>query len=522
MLNKSAHYNTIFSNDDHYAQVKMLVDGTYYDESVIRALTTNYAMADQWYTLGNVVINQFQATLEGLDETDIHRYSEVDLFVRYAVEGGSTTNWLPKGKFIVAEADYDTESGIMQVMGYDFLCKGEVIPYPAGDTSVSSWTGETMRTVATRMATLLNIPLEDDTQVSQEDYPAPPFDFTIREILADIALMGCGNWYLTYVNSGNETSPVASPKLRLWHTTDTGTTTALGRDVTAFEELPQTDGVAEVEIVYGYNSEGVKLVKTATGTGSTDVSYEVKTIPDGTVMQTLANKLASNYLPSTYQPFTATGGELDMACELGDPISCNSHTAVLVKVDTVWNVGMWSSLSAPTITRKEEFKYTPQSQRQVDRVERDTATNTARITVNADSIQAEVIRATSAESDLNDNLRTTITQTATEIMAEVSEVATDLNDHATEQLQYIRYSAEGLELGESASSAKAKLSPRGLELISPDSNLGAAIEQDPQDGNYKLFVYGGHFVNYSEIGDNWLMVSSSDANDNRLTFKARG
>ena len=537
MLAKSANYSTVLAAANHYAEIKVLIDGVYYNEANGMELSTSNALMGDQYSLGNVIVNQFTARFYGLDEADIHRYSEVDLFVRFNNGSGTVTNWLPKGKYIVAEANYDTESEIMAVTAYDYLCKSEVVPYPQGDTIINSWVGETMRTVAVRMATLLGIALEDSTQVSEETYPAPPFDFTIREILADIGLIGVGNWYLTYVNSGNETNPVATPKLRLWHTTDTGTVTALGRDVTAFEELPPTSGVGEVEIIYGYNSEGVKMVKTAQGPGSVDVSYTVKTFVNGDnngvdTMTILAQKLAANYFPATYQPFTAKGSELDMACELGDPVSCNSHTAILGSIDTNWNRGMWTDISAPTIPQDEEFKYTPKAQRQAERVERDTSTNTAKIVVNSDSITAEVERATTAEDELNTNIRSTLTQTADSIRAEIVSVQTDLDGHAQEQAKFIEYGPNGLVLGDEGSETKAVLTQDKLALTRGGDEK-AYIGADPNDldgnGNpiYKFYVAKGHVGDVDaeggelETGNHWSIIASGADNGYRWTIKWR-
>ena len=252
-------------------------------------------------------------------------------------------------------------------------------------------------------------------------------------------------------------------------------------------------------------------------TGDTTVEYSY-----GDTMQVIADKLAQNYLPSTYQPYLATGTELDLAYELGDPVSCNGYQATLGKIDVNWNKGMWSDIEAPTNRKEEEFRYTPQAQRQAERVERDTATNTAKIEVNSNEITAQVTALNQTIEGVQTNLQTIITQTATDIRAEVSEVQSDLDGHAIEQAKYIQYSSAGLELGAEGSQAKAILTNTKLGFTSPEGDEKAYIGQDPDDNSYKFFVVNGHIVNQLELGGKWYLVASGSENDYRLTFKARG
>lgn len=252
-----------------------------------------------------------------------------------------------------------------------------------------------------------------------------------------------------------------------------------------------------------------------------EYTTELKTFPDSTQAQAIAYSILAG-LGTSIPPYDASGSELDIACELGDKITINGITTNLGAITTVFNQGMWADISSPSIPTDDEFGYESGVQRAVDRAERTGEVNKAQISVNADSIQAEVQRATSAESDMNKNLRSTITQTADDVTIMLEQYAQDqVNNHAVEQQQYIRYSVDGLELGEAGTNAKAILTNTALQFYDPTDDVKAYIGLDSSDNTYKFFVINGHIVRQLELGSHWLLVASGSDNDNRLTFKWR-
>lgn len=524
MLTKSSNYNTIWNNPSHRAEVMLIVgevDGTRttYGMDCIQSLSTNFSLFGNEYSIGNINVGFFRATLYGVSPTAIPMLSRVEVWIRMT-DGTNYTNWLPKGVFYTMRPFYDPEVDWLQIEGYDLLYKGEAIPYEIG-TTIDWWTSETLRSVAERMSTFLDIPLEDSTQVGTDVYPAPPFGYSIREILGDIATVSGGNWMLTYVNSGTETSPVASPKLRLVKVNATGVVADYGRSPQSFDTADPIDEVGYVVIDYGYNSDGVYLSKEAGTQGSgRDLELSVETIPDGTVIQSAATNILAMFQGITYEPYGASGLELDPATEIGDIVTCNSKTAMLGNIDTFFTVAMYANIEAPGLSLNDEI-YVSSTQREADRTKRTTLTNSAKIAVNADSINAEVLRATSAEENLNTNIRSTLTQTADEIKATITTIETDLENHAVEQSKYIKYGDGKLEMGTEGSQTKAVLTDTKLGFIDPTGDEKAFIGQDPVDGVYKFFVINGHIVNKLELGDHWDLVSSGSDNENRLTIRWR-
>lgn len=301
---------------------------------------------------------------------------------------------------------------------------------------------------------------------------------------------------------------------------------SLGRNVTSFTKGDDIKPVTHVYVYYGYDSNGAVLYGEAVADTDDGRTYEVevKTITDGTT----ANQIASNILIGMsgdiqYVPFTATGAELDIATEVGDTVSINGITSVFGTITYNFNKGMWADIEAVGLEQVDEFEELQSSNRVAQRIERSTEVNSARISVNADAISAEITRATGAESDLNTTLGTRITQTASEVRVDLQTYANNaVSNHAVEQQRYIRYNSNGLELGEEGSMAKATLTNTKLSFQDVNGAEKAYIGQDASDNNaYKFFVVNGHIINQLELGDHWLLVASGSDNDYRLTFKWR-
>ena len=525
MLTKSQNYNTIYANPLHYAEFKLIVgsgdDKVTYNETTLASLTTHLSLFGEYYNIGNSIVGSFEATFYGVLPTDIPKFSRVEIWCRLTDGNGNYTNWLPKGIYYTKKPDYNPESGMLNISGYDLMFKGNTIPYAEG-AKISSWSDETLRSVANKMSDYMGIRLEDGNQVSDTiPFSAPPFGYTAREVLNDIALACGGNWMLTYIVGGTDANPTVSPRLRLRKVDDEDYTVNLGRDVQGFENTDPLDPVGCVIINYGYDEDGVLLSKIA---GDEDdgrtIEYTVETLTDGEAIQDICDSLLAQYADVTYEPFVATGTELDPAYELGDIATCNGKTAMIGNIDTFFSRGMFTNISSPGIPEEDDFPYDTTTERRQERVERNTVTNSAKIEVNSNLIASEVTR-------LEGYTQSMIAQTADEITATITKVAEDLEGHAVEQSHYIRYSEEGLELGESDSQTKAVLTTTKLGFYA-DGDEKAYVGGDPndldEDGNpiYKFFVVNGHIVNKLELGDHWDLVASGDDNENRLTIRWRG
>lgn len=296
----------------------------------------------------------------------------------------------------------------------------------------------------------------------------------------------------------------------------------LNRNVTNFTKSSPVQPVTNVRVFYGYDSDGAALYAQA-ATSPDDgraIDVEIKTITSGAEAAKAADNILAQ-LGGIFYPYDATEAALNPAAELGDEVTVNGITSVLGSIVTQFHQGMWAEVSAPGLPEDQDFPYSSPTERAAERAEINTEVNSAKIAVNADAITAEVTRATGAESGLNTTLTSKITQTANEVRIDLKDYAdTAVGDHAAEQQRYIRYSADGLELGEEGSMAQARLTNTKLSFRDVNGAEKAYIGQDPNDGNvYKFFVINGHIVNQLELGDHWLLIASGSENDYRLTFK---
>jgi len=326
----------------------------------------------------------------------------------------------------------------------------------------------------------IGLELEDATQVLDTiTMPSIPYNYTVREILSDIAVACCGNWTTAFQDdSGTQKAVLRLVKNADW---TSPTLIDLGRNVTAFEKGDDIAPVTDVYVYYGYDSNGVSLYghAQATPNDGREFECEVKTITDGTQANLIASEILTGLGGTFYHPYTATGAELDPATEIGDTVTVNSVTSIVGTLVCDFNRGMWADISAEGLEPVDDFDYLSGSARQADRTERSAEVNSARIAVNADAITAEVERATGAEDDLNTNLRSTITQTAKDVTITLQNYAQDqVNNHAVEQQTYIRYSADGLELGEAGTNAKAILTNEALKFYDPSDDVKAYIGLD--------------------------------------------
>lgn len=115
-----------------------------------------------------------------------------------------------------------------------------------------------------------------------------------------------------------------------------------------------------------------------------------------------------------YQPFEADGAIADPAIEIGDNITANNVSSIVMGINTNHSRLMASNLKAPFDEEvNHEWKYVPRFDRQF---KRESAYTRSRLTITEGQISAEVVRATNAETQLSSR----ITINATEIAAKVS------------------------------------------------------------------------------------------------------
>lgn len=536
MITTSANYNTIFADPGHYAEVKLKYGtSTEVGEDSILSCERSQSLFGGNLGPGNTVMNQIQFSLIG--EDPLPTKTRVEAWARIATDSNTVSEWLPMGVYYTRKPDYDPGSQIQRVVGYDAMWKTGTVPFENGFV-MDAWNNPSLRQVA-RHITLgttvsdvidtsfegIGLVIDNVTDIPDDIYmPAPPFGYTVREILQEIAIASGGNWTIRFMTDNSQSSRPQLERLHFVYMTYTDRLRIaqdLERSVMSYVSGDTVQPVSTVKVYYGYDGNGVAQYATSTSSQIVDgreYQTELKTITSGTEAQSAADELVAA-LRRSYIPYTSSGCELNMACELGDYVKIDNNVCLLGAITTTFGKGMFADIGCPGIPVDDDFPELSSGLMASHREEVNNIVNGARITVNADAIEAEVDRAMGAEGGLTN----TITTTAESVTVTLKQYADDaVGDHAKVQAKYIRYSAAGLELGDEDQKTKAVLTERKLSFYSPDGDEKAYIGNDPTDDKYKFFVVNGHIVNQLELGDNWLLVASSSETQNRLTFKWRG
>ena len=165
----------------------------------------------------------------------------------------------------------------------------------------------------------------------------------------------------------------------------------VGDRATNFSEFPEYKEYTRVSLYY--DSETLKAtVGNDTGREMVLVSpfFPISTSACETLAQNILNELSG----FKYQPFKATGAELDPSADLGDTVTVGGIESFIGQLDTTFNQAFISDINTPSGDDIEhEYPYIPQEQRQI---EREIATTRSMITTTANEIRLEV------SNELND------------------------------------------------------------------------------------------------------------------------
>ena len=159
----------------------------------------------------------------------------------------------------------------------------------------------------------------------------------------------------------------------------------VGNKATSFSEFPEYNEYTRVSLYY--DSETLKA------TVGNDTGREMVLVsPFLPISTSDCEKLAQNILNElsgfNYQPFKATGAELDPSADLGDTLTVCGIESFIGQLDTTFNQAFISDINTPSGDDIEhEYPYVSQEQRQIERT---IATTSSMITKTAEEIKLEV------------------------------------------------------------------------------------------------------------------------------------
>lgn len=182
---------------------------------------------------------------------------------------------------------------------------------------------------------------------------------------------------------------------------------------------PQFDGYSNVRIYVGENDDGTSKVFEATDGSDNGRVLEMQN-DFGT--QEMADNILTAIRGYQYQPYSADNALLDPAAEMGDGVTVNGVYSGVFARATQFGRLMASNIAAPT-DEEIAHEYSTDTSPENRAFTRLVGKATAGIYLTQQAIEAEVTRATEAEGEL----RASITETADEISAEVSNVQTSVD-----------------------------------------------------------------------------------------------
>lgn len=339
-----------------------------------------------------------------VDPQTIGRMAQILVEIR-VTDGTLASDWVSNGIYYIDTRS--VEGDFIHVTAYDAMLMLEQ-PFALAGTQ-GNWPRKDIAVVQS-ICQRTGIPLDEGTAallVNQYDvqYPGiqledgtPKYNseggLSCREVLGYIGAMYGGNWIVS--DDG---------KLKLVQISAAGDTTTLGNDVYELEAAPPFDAISKVSIVIGTDANGVEQSYDAGD--DTGMTLTVK-CPWGT--QAIADALLTLFTGYVYKPYTAKNAVLDPAVELGDAVIIENERYQVLTLETNFDALYTADIGAPWDAEIDhEYPYQDGANREI---QREIATKTTLLQVNADSIESRV-------SDAEGNI-STITQTIDNITLSVS------------------------------------------------------------------------------------------------------
>lgn len=191
MYTVSDLYKRLAAHSEHTREVKAVIAGVEYDQDRIKECSTYCDMLSD-LVVGGCMSRELDLIIEPAG--DIPRAAKISVFFRVMV-GDEKSEWVPGGVFYVDTRANDEFTGWLMLHGVDGLMKTEAIWL---DPSIDA--GEwpmNQRAAANNIAARIGAVVDSRSAISPDYSVDYPNDFTMREILEEIAAANGGNWIMT-------------------------------------------------------------------------------------------------------------------------------------------------------------------------------------------------------------------------------------------------------------------------------------------------------------------------------------
>ena len=443
LILNEGHYVWHIQNGAEDISLSNLVTGSLYDSLY------------EDFTVGQVNARQLTLSLWDVDiDTDYPLVLSVD-----AVQAdGSYVNY-PKGTYLVDTVEKSPYSEYVEVTAYDAMLKADA-PFMVTGT----WAQTTDYAIIVDIASRLGVAIEANTDAMFSANPGTISDApsigedgtTCREMLSYIGILWCGNWI---INDNNELQFVevqVTPRFAVQVDDDGLFQVVNYYDLDSTDELVMVDGNGDFQVVQkanlgaldsvvvyvdgqlevgagwltftditpveiedevrAFDASPVEIVDRAMVWANTSTYYRAdSSLTDAQFFaltgkcvnvtlaieadQTAADILYGSTLGYRYHPYTASGVFADPTLPLGTLLKIKDQFVYLTNRTTTIDLMSTCELSAnATESQKSLYPKMTSTERQFAA---DIKESYARISVNEDSIESEVLRATDAEGQLS-------------------------------------------------------------------------------------------------------------------------
>lgn len=197
MYSVSQLWKIIVSEQEHWFDVKVSINGVEYPQTQIFEITTDLRMfTENQPKVGGCLASELKLRILTPSAT-IPRMAQIVPYVR-ATDGVNTAEWIPQGVYYIdtrEQTQNDDGLDILTLHAYDAMLKTETDypdtthawPYP--DTSVVQ-----------EIASALGVGVDERTfdLMTQNYQISLPAGYSMREVLSNIAAMYAGNWIMNY------------------------------------------------------------------------------------------------------------------------------------------------------------------------------------------------------------------------------------------------------------------------------------------------------------------------------------
>ena len=191
MYTVSDLYKRLADHPEHNREIKAVIAGVEYSQDQIKECSTYCDMLSD-FVVGSCMSRELDLTIEPAG--DIPRAAKISVFFR-VILGGEKSEWVPGGVFYVDTRTNDEFTGWLMLHGVDGLLKTDAM-WLDPSIDAGEWPMK-QRAAANNIAARIGAVVDSRSAISPDYSVDYPNDFTMREILEEIAAANGGNWIMT-------------------------------------------------------------------------------------------------------------------------------------------------------------------------------------------------------------------------------------------------------------------------------------------------------------------------------------